>query len=138
MKRLALLFLILMALPACGGVADATGGWEQQVKLPAERSNPEVLQAMEQVWQPTATAAAATATAVAVATITAPPATATSDPLDGIGAIESVEGGESLSSISQKWNCPQEAILRANQDLILDPDEIEVGWEIKIPASCTD
>lgn len=42
--------------------------------------------------------------------------------------------GDSLSKIGQKYGVPWKEIYEANRDLIRDPDLIQPGWKLKIPA----
>ena len=42
--------------------------------------------------------------------------------------------GDSLSKIGQKYDVPWKEIYEANKDLIKDPDLIQPGWKLKIPA----
>lgn len=42
--------------------------------------------------------------------------------------------GDSLSKIGQKYGVPWKEIYEANRDLIKDPDLIQPGWKLKIPA----
>jgi nucleoid-associated protein YgaU len=44
-----------------------------------------------------------------------------------------VESGDSLSKIGQKYGLPWKAIFDANRDIIKDPDLIHPGQELKIP-----
>jgi nucleoid-associated protein YgaU len=42
--------------------------------------------------------------------------------------------GDSLSKIGQKYGVPWKEIYEANRDQIKDPDLIQPGWRLKIPA----
>lgn len=42
--------------------------------------------------------------------------------------------GDSLSKIGQKYGVPWREIYEANRDQIKDPDLIQPGWKLKIPA----
>lgn len=42
--------------------------------------------------------------------------------------------GDSLSKIGQKYGVPWKEIYEANRDQIKDPDLIQPGWKLKIPA----
>lgn len=137
MKRWIALFIILMALPALVACAEDPAARAYYPPTVTPAPSPEGMQGNLQYIEAANAADYATATAAAWATMIAPPATATPDPFDGVRAIHLVVSGESLSSIAIKWNCPQEALQRANQDLIQNPDSIQVGWEIKIPADCS-
>jgi len=44
-----------------------------------------------------------------------------------------VEAGDNLSKIGQKYGLPWKAIFDANRDIIKDPDLIHPGQELKIP-----
>ena len=45
-----------------------------------------------------------------------------------------VAKGESLSKIGQKYGVAWKEIYEANRDQIKDPDLIQPGWKLKIPA----
>jgi nucleoid-associated protein YgaU len=53
-------------------------------------------------------------------------------PSDGAHTY-TVESGDSLSKIGQKYGLPWKAIYDANRDIIKDPDLIHPGQELKIP-----
>ena len=52
--------------------------------------------------------------------------------------IHTVQSGESLWSIAQKYQVRYPDLLEANRDQIEDPGEITVGMELIIPALGTD
>lgn len=52
----------------------------------------------------------------------------------GGGNSYTVEAGDSLSKIGQKYGISWKAIYDANRDTIKDPDMIHPGQEIKIPS----
>lgn len=134
MKRVApwfFVFLFFLFTAACGAENPAEYGWNQQVKIPAAHEYPHIREAAT-VWA----AEYATATAAAAMVTAQPPAapTATPDPLEGIRAIHKVESGETLLGIANKWGCPAEVIQAANRGLVTNPDQISIGWELKIPS----
>ena len=45
-----------------------------------------------------------------------------------------VVSGDNLSKIGKKFNVKWKDIFEANKDKIKDPDHIEPGWKLKIPA----
>ena len=45
-----------------------------------------------------------------------------------------VEKGDSLSKIGQKYGVSWKEIYEANKDQVKDPDLIHPGWKLKIPA----
>jgi len=45
-----------------------------------------------------------------------------------------VEAGDNLTRIGQKYGLPWKAIFDANRDIIKDPDMIHPGQELKIPV----
>lgn len=45
-----------------------------------------------------------------------------------------VVSGDSLSKIGKKYGIAWKEIYEANKDLIKDPDLIQPGWKLKIPA----
>lgn len=49
------------------------------------------------------------------------------------GQTYTVEAGDSLSKIGQKYGLPWKAIFDANRDIIKNPDLIHPGQELKIP-----
>ncbi len=136
MRRFALFaFFLLLALPAlaCGGTAPT--GWEGQVKLPASKSHPEVLQASEHIWMPTAVAATATAAAQpqVVPTPTLEPTTAS--PL-----TYTVQEGDTLLGVMGRveWLPGSNCTLQMTQEIngITDPNTIWVGQVITYPSHC--
>ena len=52
----------------------------------------------------------------------------------GGGHTYTVEAGDNLSKIGQKYGLPWKAIFDANRDIIKDPDLIHPGQELKIPV----
>jgi len=52
----------------------------------------------------------------------------------GGGHTYTVEAGDNLSRIGQKYGLPWKAIFDANRDIIKDPDMIHPGQELKIPV----
>jgi len=147
MKRalFVILFLLVTAtLVACGQQAGPAGGWDQQVKIPAAESHPEVLQAMEQVWQPTATAAAATATASEWATMIAPPEpTPTLVPSATPEYIYTIQPGNTMGGIFEYIfghglppgsKCTIYSFSEFNG--ITDINVIQAGAQLRIPPGC--
>jgi len=51
----------------------------------------------------------------------------------GGGHTYTVEAGDNLSKIGQKYGLPWKAIYDANRDIISNPDLIHPGQELKIP-----
>ena len=49
------------------------------------------------------------------------------------GHTYTVEAGDNLTKIGQKYGLPWRAIFDANRDIINDPDLIQPGQELKIP-----
>lgn len=45
-----------------------------------------------------------------------------------------VEKGDNLTKIARKYGMPWKAIFEANKDQVKDPDKIQPGWKLKIPA----
>jgi nucleoid-associated protein YgaU len=45
-----------------------------------------------------------------------------------------VVSGDNLSKIGKKYGMGWKEIYEANKDLIKDPDLIQPGWKLKIPA----
>ena len=45
-----------------------------------------------------------------------------------------VVSGDSLSKIGERYGIPWKTIYEANRDKIKDPDLIQPGWKLKIPA----
>lgn len=45
-----------------------------------------------------------------------------------------VEKGDSLSKIGQKYGVSWKEIFEANKDQVKDPDLIQPGWKLKIPS----
>jgi LysM repeat protein len=52
----------------------------------------------------------------------------------GGGHTYTVEAGDNLTRIGQKYGLPWKAIFDANRDIIKDPDMIHPGQELKIPV----
>jgi nucleoid-associated protein YgaU len=52
------------------------------------------------------------------------------------GAVQEyeVQKGDNLSKIGHKYGVSWKEIYEANRDLIKDPDLIQPGWKLKIPA----
>ena len=52
------------------------------------------------------------------------------------GAVQEyvVAKGDSLTKIGEKYGVPWKEIYEANRDRIKDPDLIQPGWKLKIPA----
>jgi nucleoid-associated protein YgaU len=46
-----------------------------------------------------------------------------------------VVGGDSLSKIGKTFGVSWQAIYEANNDIIKNPDLIQVGWKLKIPKA---
>lgn len=136
MRRLALFLIVFLALPAlaCGGTAPTD--WEGQVKLPASKSHPEVLQASEHIWMPTAVAA--TATAAAQPQVVPTPtlvASATPAPL-----TYTVQEGDTLIGVMGRvqWLPGSNCTMQKTQEIngITDPNMIQVGQVITYPTHC--
>jgi LysM repeat protein len=53
----------------------------------------------------------------------------------GGGSTYTVEAGDNLSKIGQKYGITWQQIYEANRDIIKDPDMIHPGQELKIPGS---
>ncbi len=56
--------------------------------------------------------------------------------VDGAGSEQEYEvvSGDSLSKIGQRYGVSWKEIYEANRDKIKDPDLIQPGWRLKIPA----
>lgn len=54
----------------------------------------------------------------------------------GTAAVQeyTVEKGDSLSKIGQKYGVSWQEIFEANKDQVKNPDLIQPGWKLKIPA----
>lgn len=143
MKRLAL-FIVFLSLLGVGGVACGGGAPVQAETEPGSllgikdmspiepTSDPTVYDGSDYIRDQNATAEATRLTPAP----TLQPATATPDPLLGVKAFHTVASGDMLSSIAQRWACTEGAIQAANSDLIVDPDVMQIGWVLKIPANC--
>ena len=85
-----------------------------------------------------------TITPLVIATRTAVPTAVSATPTPGPPArpngviIHTVQSGESLWSIAQKYQVQYPDLLEANRDKIEDPGQITVGMELIIPALGTD
>jgi nucleoid-associated protein YgaU len=53
----------------------------------------------------------------------------------GGGSTYTVEAGDNLSKIGQKYGITWQQIYEANRDIIKDPDMIHPGQELKIPGA---
>ena len=52
----------------------------------------------------------------------------------GGGGTYTVQSGDNLSKIGQKYGISWNAIYEANRDILNDPDKIQPGQELKIPG----
>jgi len=142
-KRFLALFLIVLLAPLTACTQQAVG-WEQQVKIPAEESHPEVLQAMEHMWQPTAAAATATmaagstqaasyaATVEAIQTLL-PPVTPTLAPRRPTPHL--IVAGDTFQLIMRGiGGCSMDEVAQFNN--IHDINKIQVNDTIEWPDKC--
>ena len=85
-----------------------------------------------------------TITPLVIATRTAAPTSVAATPTPELPAapggalIHTVQSGESLWSIAQKYQVRYPDLLEANRDQIEDPGKITAGMELIIPALGTD
>lgn len=112
--------------------ADTVAPVEETTQAPAVQEVP----AAEEAPAATTTEAAAPAATEAPATVEAPAATTEAAPAETAGTTYTVVAGDTLSEISvahgiYDWS----KVAEANKDIVSNPDVIEVGQVLVIPAA---